>query len=145
MFAIVDLVSKQQNFLNISYVDNLWYMHLNCANLSDFAANGRLNLSISWWILLYIYAFWWLTGLCSIVELFSCLRWKTDRKLLIHNHLILAWAMFHVFCLFFFITTYRGNDPYQRTVRTLRVNEILFSPVIRFHVFMSFQVHWVFS
>ena len=45
VFTIVNLVGKQQNFLNISYVDNPWYMYLNYANLSDFRANGRL---ISW-------------------------------------------------------------------------------------------------
>ena len=109
-------------------------MHLNCANFSDFGANRRLNLSVLWGIHLDIYAFWWLTVLCSIVELFSCLRWKTDRKVLSNFNL----SDLSYILSIFFITTLRGNNPYQRTAWTLRVNGIIFFLWLDFFFFLMF-------
>ena len=114
---------------------------LNCISYSGFDANRRLHTSIRGRYRLDIYKLRIIKRLWSVGEKFSRLRWKAYHKMMIHNHCVLTWTIFHAFYPFFYYSaTLWSKHPYQRTVRKLRIDEISYHFFPRWWRIVTFDI-----
>ena len=96
VLAIVDFLGKQQNLIKTCYVEYPWQKHLNCVSYSGSGANGSLHSSICGKGCLDNYKIRLIKRLCSLAELFSCLKRKAYHEIMIQNKWVLTSAIFPI-------------------------------------------------